>query len=401
MVLFTRSLKKFKVYAQIILVFLIFWTFKNYFFEPNQDDTQKKRHQAYSESKSNKHEDYQKTEEEVKKFQGEPMILDPLQLVNPNLNCSRTIRLDFFRETDLPEYPLFFIETADHAILDPRQSCSVESALRNSGRNPIILMSSPILKPADSNATCQLLRYGVKFFKYNFVDFVKGTPLENLVYEELERNKDVITHASDMMRQVSVYKYGGMYLDLDFVILRDLTGIRNSVTMTNMAREYESVKNNSEFCDPKGPSEKGHIQNAFVALDKGHQLPWKIMENLVKTYNGDKNRAATGPLLLTHSIEELYHISSKELRGFKNESLTILPTFKFFTTGANRVGTIFNTRKERISVEWDEFFSCSYAVHFYSYNTKKLKVSRNPKTDTYSYLAPKHCPISYLSQKQF
>ena len=399
MVLLTSTqVKKFKIYTIIILVFLIVWAFSNYLSEPNQEDAQNKRqHTSFSQFRPNKIEE----DKEIEKNQGEPIKKYELPLVNPNVNCSRTIWLDNFQETDLPENPLFFIETAEHSILDPRQSCSVESALRNSGRNPVILMSSPVLEPARSNATCQLLRYGAKFFKYNFAEFVKETPLEKLVFSQLEGNKDVITHASDMMRQVSVYKYGGMYLDLDFVILRDLTGIRNAVTMTNMGREYDLVKNNSEFCNPEAPSEKGHIQNAFVALDKGHQLPWKIMENLVRIYNGDQNRAATGPLMLTHSIEQLYQISPKELRGFKSANLTIFPTFKFFTTGAQRAKTIFNTGKNRSPAEWDEFFSCSYAVHFYSYISKHFKISGDPKTDTYSYLAPKHCPISYWSHKEF
>ena len=162
-------------------------------------------------------------------------------------SCPRSIELKELEEKDLPDFPLFFVETARHSSLDARQACTIESAVRNSGRSPVILMSSQYLIPEKSNATCQLLnKFGdqVKFFKYDFSDFVKGTPLEALVVSELNRNQQIVTHESDMMRQVAIYKYGGMYLDLDFVIVKNLLALKNSVTMTNMARNYETAYNN-------------------------------------------------------------------------------------------------------------------------------------------------------------
>ncbi|XP_075265481.1 lactosylceramide 4-alpha-galactosyltransferase-like [Convolutriloba macropyga] len=317
-------------------------------------------------------------------------------------SCPRSIELKELEEKDLPDFPLFFVETARHSSLDARQACTIESAVRNSGRSPVILMSSQYLIPEKSNATCQLLnKFGdqVKFFKYDFSDFVKGTPLEALVVSELNRNQQIVTHESDMMRQVAIYKYGGMYLDLDFVIVKNLLALKNSVTMTNMARNYETAYNNSEYCNPQGPSERGHIQNAFVSFEKHHPLPWLIMEKLVKGYHGDQPRHMTGPLMSTGAITELY--KTNNLRGYSTSNLTVLPTYSFFPSGANRAHELFNYKKDLSPKDWDNFFQCTYAVHFYSYLSKNWSIGKNPARSAYVYLAPKHCPVSFQSTEKF
>ena len=59
--------------------------------------------------------------------------------------CNSAIFIEPFRSDYLPSNPLYFIEIANHDFLNPRQVCTIESAVRNSGRSPVLLLSSKIL----------------------------------------------------------------------------------------------------------------------------------------------------------------------------------------------------------------------------------------------------------------
>ena len=42
-------------------------------------------------------------------------------------------------------------------------------------------------------------------------------------------------HTADVLRLLLIYKYGGFYLDSDFVILKSLVGLRNVVASDQVA----------------------------------------------------------------------------------------------------------------------------------------------------------------------
>ncbi|XP_075251634.1 lactosylceramide 4-alpha-galactosyltransferase-like [Convolutriloba macropyga] len=321
---------------------------------------------------------------------------------DPDPICSARLKLENFTGQNLPHKPLYFIETANHEFLNPRQSCTVESAVRNSGRTPIILHSSEYLDLRLSNATCQLLKNGnVRFFRYDFESLSKDTPLESLV-GELKSSPKFVEHYSDMLRQILIYKFGGVYLDLDFVVLKNLNSLNNSIAMTRMQRNSTNdVLKVNETCQLREPDEKGHIQNAFISLDKGHLLTWAIMENMKTRFSRKTGRAGIGPLLATRSFREVYQ--TRNISGFSGTDIKVLPTFNFFPIGAGKATQFLWLRPENETTEngWDELFSCSYAVHFYSYLTKNIPVNRNANLEAYAHLAPKHCPNSYWSYATF
>ena len=315
--------------------------------------------------------------------------------------CNSAVFIEPFRSDYLPSNPLYFIETANHDFLTPRQVCTIESTVRNSGRSPVLLLSSKILDVTKNNATCQLIKnFNITILHYDFSELSKDTPLNGLV-NELKLSKNFVEHYSDMIRQVMIYKYGGIYLDLDFVVLKDLNKLKNSVSMTNMGRNISTVFKNNETCNGNGPSEKGHIQNAFISLDKGHRLSLEIMKNMGEKFTNKSGRAAIGPLLTTKTIRDLYNV--RNLTGFKSNDLTVLPTFNFFPIGAGKAPTNLwiRTRTGLSESDWNKLFECSYGVHFYSYLTRQTPVRRDPSHEAYAFLGPKHCPLSYWSTSDF
>lgn len=133
---------------------------------------------------------------------------------------------------------IFFHETSCNLLLGqtvtitPRQACAVESAARmNPNFTVYLLYTSPIRYP---NATFfpskseqilkELLKYdNIRIRRVDLNRYTKDTPLEYWYQtRELQKSKYPNSHASDVLRYLSLWKYGGTYLDLDVVVMKNL-----------------------------------------------------------------------------------------------------------------------------------------------------------------------------------
>lgn len=65
----------------------------------------------------------------------------------------------------------------------------------------------------------------INFKIWNPIDESKGTPLENFNYLNVKDNTYYLR--SDLMRILLVYKYGGIWIDMDIVLLRDFKPLFN------------------------------------------------------------------------------------------------------------------------------------------------------------------------------
>lgn len=94
----------------------------------------------------------------------------------------------------------------------------------------------------------------------NLPKYVKGTPVENWFHTgKLFQSKYIQVHTSDFLRILTVYKFGGTYFDLDFIVLRNLDELESNFFCTELeeGRTGNSVVNFSE----KG---MGHMAAAFM-----------------------------------------------------------------------------------------------------------------------------------------
>lgn len=100
----------------------------------------------------------------------------------------------------------------------------------------------------------------VKFRNVNWYNFSIGTPVENWIKKDIILvSKHYIAHLSDFIRLISIYKYGGIHLDMDFVVLRSFDDLPS-----NFAGEERSDSiNNAIF--------------GFEANDVGHKMVERIL----------------------------------------------------------------------------------------------------------------------------
>lgn len=121
---------------------------------------------------------------------------------------------------------IFFIETSCQGRLTSRQACSIEAAARAHPRRTIyVLFSAPISKTTlKSKASARLLLfYNIKFVRILFRNYAKNTPLDTMIKSTpFSKSKWWIEHTSDIIRCLTLYKYGGIYLDTDMLVVKSL-----------------------------------------------------------------------------------------------------------------------------------------------------------------------------------
>lgn len=115
----------------------------------------------------------------------------------------------------------------NRSIFHDRQACAIESAAKwNPNRDVFVIFASKVGLPDifDSPLIDALKSYpNVYFRNMNFTNYSAATPMEEWFRtDELFLSKYLISHTSDFLRYTSMFKFGGIYLDLDVVVQQTL-----------------------------------------------------------------------------------------------------------------------------------------------------------------------------------
>ncbi|XP_073271478.1 uncharacterized protein [Primulina huaijiensis] len=105
----------------------------------------------------------------------------------------------------------------------------------------------------------------------------KKTPAETWLKEIRNGSRDpgqipLAQNLSNLMRLAALYKYGGVYLDTDFVILRDFSVLKNVI--------------GAQSVDIKGNWTR--LNNAVLVFNRKHPLVHKFMEEFASTFDGNR-----------------------------------------------------------------------------------------------------------------
>lgn len=163
------------------------------------------------------------------------------------VNVDNNISCHYMRENDaLPSAEdrsflpgpnsIFFHETSCRGGLDSRQACAIESAARAHPEREVYLMFSAPISDFVYQRSCiaELRRLpNVRIARVHITDYAKNTPLEAMVESEpFIKSKWRVEHTSDVLRYLSLYKWGGVYLDTDMVIVKSLTPLGHNWVAT-------------------------------------------------------------------------------------------------------------------------------------------------------------------------
>lgn len=191
---------------------------------------------------------------------------------------------------------IFFHETScldgGVARLSVRQACTIESAaVNNPNTSVFLLFVSPAGYERDQpwpELFEVLATYpNVHVRNAGLWSYTAGTPAEQFVHgPELFTSDYLAVHMSDMMRLISVFRWGGTHIDLDFVLRRSMEQLPPNFAAYEA---YEFVSN--------------AVFN-FASDGIGHLIAEHLVREFVNHFNPHE-WAANGPALLKREFEKL------------------------------------------------------------------------------------------------
>lgn len=293
------------------------------------------------------------------------------------------------REDGGGEKRIIFIETSGEKCLRPRQACAVESAARTNLDMSIYLYMATERPPGNPEAdkgeglqrdckTMEVLESlaNVYVMRSDLPKHLVGTPLESLYFGGKLKGSDyAFQHLSDALRVALLYKHGGIYLDLDVVVLRSLRCLRNTAGHTFILGESS-------------------IENGFMAFDRGHKLLKFFMRWMQRSYKPNE-RSVIGPNGLSRAFQMLCNHPSKVISDsvydFKcHDGVEIRLHNK---TAFHPITYFEQNRFYEANFDEEELdtFSQSYSVHVYGSGHG----AHVPQTSLFAFMANQFCPSTY------
>ncbi len=283
---------------------------------------------------------------------------------------------------------IFFVETSGRSCLTAQQACGIESAARANPKATITLYmeKNPIgvnlpnfynaqKRKVECDITSALVSQfeNVRILREDLLDYLEGTPFWEF-YRTGPFNKSTtpVVHRSDVIRVALLWKNGGVYLDLDCIVMRPLDGLNNTVgTVRDFTHNW--------------------VENGVMVFTAKHPFLLFLMKSMVLDFRPD-NYLSLGPSALTEAIMDFCNSddlpANQWLPCWRNSSLFIQPADSFYAIGSGRADAFY--QPEFDPADWDKLTK-SFISHIYDMSSgRPIHVG-----SLYAQLSRKYCPISY------
>ncbi|CAK8577382.1 unnamed protein product [Lathyrus sativus] len=198
--------------------------------------------------------------------------------------------------------------------------------------------------------------YKVAVVMPNLDQLLKGTPANvfSSVWFEWRKTKFYSTHYSELIRLAALYKYGGIYLDSDIIVLKPISFLNNSVGIEDHAA---------------GSS----LNGAVMAFGRHSLFIKKCLEEFYMTYD-DNSLRWNGADLLTRVARKSEGEKNKTI---KRSELNEEPSHIFFPINSQDITRYFvapatETEKARQDVLLERILHESLTFHFWNSLTSAL-----------------------------
>ncbi|XP_075363105.1 lactosylceramide 4-alpha-galactosyltransferase-like [Mycteria americana] len=273
---------------------------------------------------------------------------------------------------------VFFVETSEQTNPSYLFTCSVESAARTHPETRVVVLMKGL---ANSNASLpnhwgfSLLSSfpNVEIQPLDLLELFSGTPLAKW-YLQSEHQKEpyFLPVLSDACRIAIMWKFGGIYLDTDFIVLRNLRNLTNAL----------------------GIQSQDILNGAFLSFKPKHEFMELCMKDFVENYNGWV-WAHQGPHLLTRVFKKWCSISNIQ-NNMSCKGVCALPPEAFYPICWEDWKKLFDTIS---SSELQKLLKNTYAVHVWnklSHGTRLEITSQALLAQLYS----QFCPATYAKMKK-
>ncbi|KAJ8753824.1 hypothetical protein K2173_000078 [Erythroxylum novogranatense] len=160
---------------------------------------------------------------------------------------------------------------------------------------------------------------------------------------------------SNLIRLAALYKYGGVYLDTDFIVLKSFKGLRNVIG----AQSVDAVSKHWT-----------RLNNAVLIFDRHHPLLFKFMVDFASKFDGNK-WGSNGPYLVSRVVHKV--------SGIPGYNFTILPPTAFYPVDWIKIPGFFRKPQDLASSRWLnatllELSENCYGVHLWNKVSKGIRI---------------------------
>ncbi|CAB0012557.1 unnamed protein product [Nesidiocoris tenuis] len=278
---------------------------------------------------------------------------------------------------------IFFLETSCHNrtfVLNPRQACAVESAAKlNPNLEVYVLVPSPFESLSSLPHMAALRKYrNIKIHHINMNTYFDNTPLEDWYKDgRLKSSRWPQSHASDVLRYATLWKYGGYYADLDVVMLKPFGDMINFV----------------------GAESDIDVAAGFLAFTHGHPLVHLAVVDLKQNYKG-WDWGNNGPGVITRALKRYCMVREvTKMTKERCKGVDVMPPSAFYAIPWRKWKDYFATRRSDVDRVMATVNS-SVAIHVWNYlsrNQSAVVGSNQP----YVLLASRFCPEVYSTRHKF
>ncbi|KAK8563874.1 hypothetical protein V6N13_005905 [Hibiscus sabdariffa] len=284
--------------------------------------------------------------------------------------------LEFFNDGCEVHFFMTWFSTAES--FGRRETMAVESVFKSHPNGCLMILSRTMDSVRGYRILKPLLDRGFKVAAVapNFPFLVNNTPAEAWFNDMKSGKKDpggipLAQNLSNLMRLLVLHKYGGVYLDTDFMVLKSFKGLKNTIG----AQSIDGVSKNWT-----------RLNNAVLVFDMNHPLLFKFIEEFALTFDGNK-WGHNGPYMVSRVV--------RRVEGRAGYNFTILPPMAFYPVDWIKIGSLFKAPRDRAGSRWvdgkvQQLKGKTYGVHLWNKQSSKLQVQQG---SVMGRLMAEHCVL--------
>ncbi|CAG0922852.1 unnamed protein product [Notodromas monacha] len=279
--------------------------------------------------------------------------------------------LETLDPSKIPENAIYLMETSGLPMLSPKQLCAVESAALHHPNRPVVMavnntfLQLPVVLKSWSE------RYpNVMFINLDIVQWLNGTILLPWLSKNLlDKSPFKTPQATNALRYATLFKYGGLYLDTDVIVMRPMDDLVNDIGL--------------QFND--------ELNGAVLAFEKHHPFMEACMNELSAKFNPYK-WGSNGPYLLTRVIRTFCNFNATNLlKPGYCKGIRILDISAFYPVLPTTWQLLFS-HDQNISASILKEAEQSYTMHYWNNMSKDTPIEVGTP-QALGVLAAKHCPL--------
>uniref|UniRef100_A0A2A4J4W5 Alpha 1,4-glycosyltransferase domain-containing protein n=1 Tax=Heliothis virescens TaxID=7102 RepID=A0A2A4J4W5_HELVI len=289
-----------------------------------------------------------------------------------NISCHNSLNQDALQSVEDKSFnpknkSIFFHETSCRGGVDSRQACAVESAARANPDWEVYLLFNAPISSVMLRKSClvKLLQYpNVRLARIHADSFSRESAVQQIVRRGLRRSRYPVEHSADIMRMLTLHRWGGVYLDLDMLVAKSFDDLPQNWIVKETIKELST----------------GVM--AFSRDGIGHNVTGEVLTEFSKKYD-PKSWSGNGPLAI-ESVLRRYCNKTVDKYGFCN-GVSIFSHEMFYPIQYASTHLFFKPKPINLSY-------VPYTYHLWNVLTDIYDVNPN---STFAQLAGKYCPKVY------